>query len=208
MQVIFDFDGTIVDSFQCVVKHANLLASKFHFRIIKEEEIEVLRNLSSVEIIRYLNIPIHLMPLIVYQMRKAIHRELVSLPPIPGMPDIIKALYRKEIALAILTTNSTRNVKTWLLLNDMQHLFNVIYSDYRVFSKATLLKQIIKNYDTNLANIYYIGDETRDISAANENGIQSIAVTWGYNSEQILAQYQPNYIARRPKDILKFIHLA
>jgi phosphoglycolate phosphatase-like HAD superfamily hydrolase len=44
--------------------------------------------------------------------------------------------------------------------------------------------------------------ETRDIEAAQSNDIYSIAVTWGFNSEKILLQHQPHYIARKPEDIL------
>lgn len=59
----------------------------------------------------------------------------------------------------------------------------------------------------NKQHTFYIGDETRDIDAAKQNGIHSIGVTWGFNSEKILAQHQPDYIARKPEDLLAIFEL-
>lgn len=36
----------------------------------------------------------------------------------------------------------------------------------------------------------------------SECNIYSVAVTWGFNSEKILSQRQPHYIAKRPEDIV------
>ena len=48
----------------------------------------------------------------------------------------------------------------------------------------------------------YIGDETRDIEAARNNDLISIAVTWGYNTEQVLQDYSPTYVVHEPNDLL------
>ena len=50
--------------------------------------------------------------------------------------------------------------------------------------------------------MFYIGDETRDIDAAKQCGISAVAVTWGFNSEAIIAKHNPHYLVRHPKDIL------
>ena len=46
MHLIFDFDGTLVDSFCCVIDVFNALAVDFNFRKIVVDEIEDLKNLS------------------------------------------------------------------------------------------------------------------------------------------------------------------
>ena len=63
-------------------------------------------------------------------------------------------------------------------------------------------KKLLKKYKTDKSQTFYIGDETRDIDAAKKNGIYAVAVTWGFNSEKILLQHQPDFIARRPEDLL------
>jgi len=55
------------------------------------------------------------------------------------------------------------------------------------------------------ADTFYIGDETRDIDAAQQCNIPSIAVAWGFNSEQTLMRSKPSYLAKTPHDLLRII---
>jgi phosphoglycolate phosphatase len=109
-----------------------------------------------------------------------------------------------KISLGILTSNSLENVAAWLEHNKIQNLFSFIHVESNYFGKKHVLRKIIKAYQIDKSQAFYIGDETRDIKAAKECGIYSIAVTWGFNSEKILSQQQPHYIARKPEDILNY----
>ncbi len=40
----------------------------------------------------------------------------------------------------------------------------------------------------------YVGDETRDITAAQKSQVQVVAVAWGFNSPQILSQFNPDHL--------------
>jgi phosphoglycolate phosphatase-like HAD superfamily hydrolase len=51
----------------------------------------------------------------------------------------------------------------------------------------------------------YIGDETRDISAAKKINIKMIAVAWGFNSFSVLNQYHPDFLVDHPRDVLNII---
>jgi phosphoglycolate phosphatase len=203
--MLFDFDGTIVDSLNCVVEKANSIAERFRFRKIKQHEIEVLRNLSSQEVVKFLDLPLHLIPLVIYQLRKALYEAMHSLRPITNIRNVLEQIYQSKITLAIVTTNSISNVERWLQLNNMSYFFQFIQSESRTFSKKSLLKRIIAHHNIDITKAFYVGDETRDIHAAHYNNIQSIAVTWGYNSESILIKYKPTYIARQPQDLLKIL---
>ena len=84
----------------------------------------------------------------------------------------------------------------------MDSFFNFIHAESSFFGKKRILRKIIKSYKLDKSKTFYIGDETRDIEAAKECGVYSVAVTWGCNSEKILSQHQPHYIVRKPEDIL------
>ena len=70
MYLIFDFDGTLVDSFHCVVEKLILLADEFNFHKISPHEIDMIRDLPTKEIIRFLQIPLYKIPMIIYRIRK------------------------------------------------------------------------------------------------------------------------------------------
>lgn len=202
MYLIFDFDGTLVNSFKSIVKQFNHLAIEFDFRTVDENNIHTLRDLSSLEIINYLQIPLHKIPNIIYQMRKNLHSEISNLIPIEHLPPVLKNLYDAGFSLGILTSNSQENVKCWLEQHNMTELFKFIHVESNFFTKKNILKKILKIYQIDKAQTFYIGDETRDIEAAKQSDIFSIAVTWGFNSEKALLRSQPHHIARKPEDIL------
>ena len=202
MYLLFDFDGTLVDRFNCVLEKAMLLAEEFSLKTLKRDEIEALRHLSSKELIKFLHVPIYKIPKLIYRMRQHLHDEIPNLPPFPGMYDVIEQLYQSESRLGILTSNSVENVCEWLELHHMRHFFNFIHTEPNYFTKRHLLNKTIRSYKIDKSQAFYIGDETRDIDAARKNKIQSIAVTWGYNSEIALQKYEPSFIAKKPNDLL------
>lgn len=84
----------------------------------------------------------------------------------------------------------------------MEKFFNFIYAKTNFFGKARVLKKIIKLYKMDQSKTFYIGDETGDIEAAKACRVNSIAVTWGFNSEKILSTFKPHYLAKKPEDLL------
>lgn len=202
MYLLFDFDGTLVDSFNCVVEKMNQLAEVFHFRKIEEHEIEQLREMSTKELIKFLKIPFYKIPILIRQIRKLLHKEMPRINPVANISPILEKLYHAEFSLGILTSNSIENVMSWLETHQMSHLFKFIHNESNFVSKKYLLRRTIKKYNIDKSSLFYICDETRDIEAAMKNNVKSVAVTWGYNSEKILSQYQPTFLAKKPEDLL------
>lgn len=207
MELIFDFDGTLVDSFQCVVDKFSQIAHEFNIKPLTLAEINKLRDYSSKELIQFLDIPLYQLPKMLLRMRKLMHAEIKHLAPIADLPEVLNIIYNAGHPMRILTSNSRENVLLWLKTNELEHLFTHVHCEAKFFSKSRRLKRILRAHGINKLQAFYIGDETRDIEAASLNGIRSIAVTWGYNSETILAKSQPSFIARSPKDILRICEL-
>ncbi len=202
LHLIFDFDGTLVDSFDAVIQRFNLLAGEFNFRYIDDHEIDDLKNLTSKELIKHLKIPAYKIPKVILKARALMRGEITKLPAFVNLREVIEKIYGMGIGLGILTSNSSENVNQWLKCNNLQNLFHFIHIESSYFGKKRILRKIIKNYHMDYSRTFYVGDETRDIEAAKASNINSIAVTWGFNSEAVLLQHQPHFIARKPEDIL------
>ena len=207
MYLLFDFDGTLVDSFDCVMEKAILLSEQFHFQKLDIVDIESMRELTSKELLKILKIPIYKIPKLIHHMRKHLRKEMPNLEPAPHIRPVIERLYNAQYSLGIVSSNSVENVSIWLESQQMRHFFNFIHTESHYFSKRYILKKTLKNHKIDSAKTYYICDETRDIEAATKNKIKSVAVTWGYNSEKALLQYHPAHIARHPNDILQICGL-
>lgn len=202
MHLIFDFDGTLVDSFHTALEKLNLLADKFNYRKVKFNEIDRLKNLTSREFIKHLEIPLYKIPKVLLAARKSIRSEMASLASFTNLPDILQQLFNAGYSLGILTSNSKENVAEWLEHQKLNHLFKFIHNESNFFGKKNILRKIIRQYKMDKTEVFYIGDETRDVEAAKDNDIYSVAVTWGFNSEKALVGFDPHYIVRKPEDIL------
>ncbi|ARG96668.1 HAD hydrolase-like protein [Legionella micdadei] len=201
LHLIFDFDGTLVDSFQAVIEKFNLFADIYHYRKISSSELSFLKNLTSKEFINYLGIPRDKIPDVILQIRELLREEIPTLPFFLNVPETLAKLHKLKIGLGILTSNSTENVIEWLKYNNLYHLFDFIHVESSYLDKGIALNQILEVYKIDKTQAFYAGDETRDIDAAKACKISSIAVTWGFNSAQILLKQNPDYIMNKPEDL-------
>lgn len=207
MNLIFDFDGTIADSFQTVVRSFNSLATQYNLKPISDNEIAQLHNLSSEEIIKYFKIPLHQIPSIINQIRTALLAEMKTIPTFTNLPKVLELLFKSGFTLGIITSNSEENVRSWLEHHKLTSLFAFIHIVNDFFGKGHVLQKIIKRYGIDKTSAFYIGDETRDIEAAKDNEIYSVAVAWGFTAEQVLLKSEPHFIAHKPEDLLTMVSL-
>jgi phosphoglycolate phosphatase len=195
--IVFDFDGTLVDSMKATLEIINNLSSVHGFRKVKESEIEAFRKNGSREMIKKLGIPLLKLPRVVFEVRKGINERIETLDPIKGMPKIIKSLNARGYKLGILTSNSSVNVKSFLKRNDLEY-FEFIHSESNIFGKDKVLKRL----KGKLKNLVYVGDETRDIEAGKKCNIKVVAVTWGFNAKRPLFDSKPDWLISDPNELL------
>ncbi|MFA5959932.1 MAG: HAD hydrolase-like protein [Tatlockia sp.] len=204
--LLFDFDGTLADSFCVAMQKLILLADEFNFHKINPTEIEQLKQLTSRELIKFLKIPLYKLPGVLHQARESIRNEIPTLSIFNDLPEVLTELHHLGCCLGIVTSNSSENVSLWLKRHQIQHLFDFIHAESSYFGKKQILKKIIKSHKMESYHTFYIGDETRDVEAAQKCNINAIAVSWGFNSEETLVRSKPNYVAKTPKDILTILN--
>ena len=71
-----------------------------------------------------------------------------------------------------------------------------------IFGKATRFRRVLKRLGFTAAEAISIGDEIRDIDAAEEVGMKSGAVAWGYADVEALRARGAGVIFQKPRDIL------
>lgn len=199
--LIFDFDGTIADTLPVAVHIVNALGDEFGFRQVLAEEFVELKHKSIKELMEMSGLSWYQLPLFVKRARDLFKERLVEVNPILGMPEILVALHKRGYRMGILTSNTEEGVAHFLKMNEV-HLFEFIYAPDSIFGKAKVIKKIMKNYELPASALAMIGDEVRDIEAAQKVGIQSVGVTWGFNSAQLLSKNSPDHIIAEPKELL------
>ncbi|MCP4181568.1 MAG: HAD hydrolase-like protein [bacterium] len=200
---IFDFDGTIADSYPVVVDILKSDYKSFGIDDISSLDEESLRNMSSKQIIKNLSIPYYKIPAFVLKIRKMLRERIESINIIPDIREILSEL-NKENNLIILTSNSEENVSYFCQKFNI-NFFSKIHTENSLFGKADIIKRIIRKDNTRYGKIFYIGDETRDIDAAKKAVIKSVSVSWGYSNREILEEHKPDYIFDSPNELLNIL---
>ncbi|NJK54888.1 MAG: HAD-IA family hydrolase [Pleurocapsa sp. SU_5_0] len=203
--ILFDFDGTIADTYQAIAKITNQLSTEFGYKALNQEELVLIKNLSSREIVRRSEISIFKLPFLVRRVRAELSKEIAELEPIEGITQVLLELKTQGYILGIVTSNNKENVDIFLTKNQLDKLFSYIYSSTTIFGKHRVLNQVIKERQIDKSDIIYIGDETRDIRSARKSLIAVAAVSWGFNAAEILQAHQPDYLVSEPLELLEAI---
>jgi phosphoglycolate phosphatase len=203
--VIFDFDGTIADSFATVIAIAHKLTRRPQLADI--EYVKVMRNkhMGLKHAVLSLNIPRWHLPWLVSRGRRIMSQNIHVIPVFSGIGEVLKKLNQEHYQLFIVTSNSKRNVERFLSEKGLQPYFKKVYGGASLFGKGRLIKKVLSDNSLKPDSAIYVGDEDRDIVMAQQYNLPVIGVTWGYNSEDLLRKHQPTDIVRTPNQLFDAI---
>jgi phosphoglycolate phosphatase len=198
--LIFDFDGTLADSYPWFSHNLNQVAEKYRFRKVKADEQILLRQLHARQIIDYLGISRWKLPMVIAHMRRLMSRDIDSVKLFDGVAELLPTLNKAGIELAIVSSNKLANVEK--VLGSYTRLIRYKECGTRLFGKPRKIRTILRKANTVPVRSLYLGDEIRDTDAARETGLDICSVTWGYNLRNALIDQNPTYIADSVNDIL------
>jgi phosphoglycolate phosphatase len=199
--VIFDLDGTLVDSFPWFLRNVNDVADRFGFRRVAEDDVEALRHASTREILSRLEIPMWKLPVIARHMRRLKAEQAASIALFEGADTMLRALAADGLRLALVSSDSEANAR--VKLGEAAALFDHYDCSASIFGKAAKFRRILARAAVAPARAIAIGDETRDIEAARAAGIACGAVTWGYAAPKALMAHGPDLVFERMEDIAR-----
>jgi phosphoglycolate phosphatase len=202
--LVFDFDGTIADTLGETWRVFNEIAPDYGIRRVNENEIDQLRHLSLKQLLGHLDIPKRRVPTLIARGTTMLRGSITRLSAIEGIPEVLSELRMHVESFGILTSNTSENVDLFLQSHGLREIFDFISSTSKLTGKAKHLKAIRKTFSLRSEEMLYVGDELRDVKAAQKAGVPIAAVTWGFNSYESLAHEKPNFIFEKPRD---FMHL-
>ncbi|PWU23561.1 carotenoid oxygenase [Candidatus Cerribacteria bacterium 'Amazon FNV 2010 28 9'] len=203
--IFFDFDGTIADTLPLSAHLYNEIAPQFGGRLIREEDVEVLRTKNLHELIRLSKIPLIQIPKVVYFMQQKTSASMNTVLPFAGIEEVLKELKKKGKIVGIVTTNSEANVRTFLRTRNLEKYIDFVHAEKALFGKGNMLRHVLKENNASSSQAVYIGDEVRDGEAANKAHISFIAVTWGLNAREAFTKIEPLKIVDSPKRLLQLL---
>jgi len=187
---IFDLDGTLADSFPWFLRVVNNVAREFNFRAVAPDDVERLRGLNSLDILKSLDVPLWKLPRIATRMRALKRAQLGDIPLFHGVPEMLSALTDAGVRLSLVSSDNEANAR--LQLGGNAALFSDFACGASLFGKASKFRRIVKRAGVSPGKTIAIGDEMRDFDAARAAGIAFGGVAWGFAAPSALRALSPD----------------
>ena len=193
--IVFDFDGTLADTFDAIKTIATTEYGEYDI------DIELFRNEGAKGMLKKLNIPRWKLPGMIHNVTSKL-RKNKDVKLFPGIIDLLNTL-KKDYKIGILSSNSKDIINDKLKEYNIEDLFEFVYSESLLFGKHIVLERMCNKHNIYPLDVVYVGDEDRDIVAAKKAEIKTIAVTWGFNSKEKLSREKPDYLVDSPIKIIE-----
>jgi phosphoglycolate phosphatase len=195
MLIIFDLDGTLVDSARCVVAATqeafvqHQLAPPTEEQVVASMGIPIERSFVGWS---GLDDPAHLIADF-REIYKSRSRELITV--FPGIREALQELSDAGHQLAIATSKKREMAELNLTDCDLIHFFVKIIGsndvgNYKPHPESA--QKIIEHTGDSPETVWVVGDSTYDIDMGNAAGCKTCAVTWGAHTGITLAASSPN----------------
>lgn len=197
--LLFDFDGTIADSF--IVVQEVFYEITGQERINDPAEVQRLRKMPMIKAVKELHIKPWQVPGMLIKGRAAMAKHINDIPIFPGMTQTIRKLHAEGYSMYVMSSNSAQNVQSFLKQHSLDTYFTRVYGNIGLLHKAAAIRNVMRRNRFAPEECVYIGDEVRDVEGAKHAGVGIISVPWGYNDEMLLKQHEPDVIVKTPEEI-------
>ena len=198
--IIFDFDGTLADTFPSFVRVFDQAADKYGFKRLDHEHQGVLRGLDARQIMAHHEVPLWKVPAIARFMRARMADDIANIKLFAGIDRVLRDLHAQGVVLTIVTSNSPGNVRA-ILGPELLALFSHVECGASLFGKPSKIRKVLAATGVAPQDAMLIGDEIRDATAAADVGIDFGAVAWGFNDVDSLIALRPHQVFRNVADM-------
>ncbi|KAB7762145.1 HAD hydrolase-like protein [Xanthomonas maliensis] len=176
--IIFDFDGTLADSFGFFLDSQRALAARHGFRAVEAHEVDAARRLSTRALLKASGLPFWRVP----QVAADFIGLMRAAPPMPlfaGIAEVLHALHGQQIRLAVVSSNAVENVQR-ALGPALSERFERIEGGAHLLGKQRALRRVLRSTGVRPDQAIYVGDQVADWEAAQTVRLPFAAVAWGY----------------------------
>ena len=206
--IIFDWDGTLMDSIGLIVESMHV-AGEAHGFTTTEQAVKDIIGLSLMHGIEILYPQASDTQKLAIQQSYAdyyipnSHRTPFFMP----IDDMLLTLKQQDKQLAVATGKKRKGLDRVLEASASRHYFTITRCADESGSKPDpqMLRDILDYTNQPISQAVFIGDSIYDIQMANRLGMTSIAVNYGTASSSELAAEQPTYQVDTPQELVALL---
>ena len=202
--IILDYDGVLIDSLtDAIAVGGDFCRSISHDRVPSEETIGALDIMTYDELAR----SIGLSPGQVERFSSHVFDRFQTISPtmafFPGIESLLHRIASKNIA--IVSGNAKNVISAKLAAHDLAEKITCIYGALEPGDKVEKILKVCSHFGVDVGSSCMIGDSVSDIRYAKCAGVQSIAATWGWQTQDKLIKEQPDFIVNNVRELAALI---
>jgi phosphoglycolate phosphatase len=197
--IIFDFNGTLVNSSELMHEILNGLIQKSRFKCLIAKDFETSQKLPLIKKIKMLIFSIKYQP----RFLRIFNTRLSELEFADGAKAMLTFLNEKEQPFSILSSNSSDMIVQFFQLHGIQ--VGSVFKSQWLLGKKLAIKKFMKQKSCNAENMLYIGDEKRDIEVCNKLGVDIIFVKWGFDAGEDISRYDVKAVVQTPEELIGYL---
>ncbi len=205
--VIFDFDGTLADSYPWFLSIYDSLVERFQLPHLEKTDLEKLRNVEINKLLQDHKISPFKAVMIGGYLKQLMSEQISRVPLVQGMQTVIDALADHGVKMAVVSSNAEVNVRQVLGPNNAARFVD-FECGVAFLGKTAKFLNILRKTGLKPDQALSIGDEVRDLKSSHQAGVAFGAAAWGYTDLDILRAQAPEELFTHPLQILEAIEIT
>ncbi|GAB5500352.1 MAG: HAD-IA family hydrolase [Pseudohongiellaceae bacterium] len=210
MLVIFDWDGTLLNSLAKIAHCMQLAAEDAGLEPCPEDEIRGIIGLGLPEAVATLYPELTKAPTQILSERYSHHFQLKDSRPCefyPGVRETLEVLKSDGHHIAVATGKSRRGLDRVLGNLGWEGYFHATRCADETRSKPhpMMLSELLAELDTGVEDALMVGDTEFDLSMAGQLGMRRVGVSYGAHPHERLSRHQPEAIVDNINELLELI---
>lgn len=213
--VIFDADGTILDTITTISYYVNETLKELGYSTIEEQRYNYLLGYGANHLIKEALREVGA-PLDDAYVEKVLNRynekynanTSYLTKAFDGVDELLVKLRKKDCKLAVLSNKPDPTLQ--LVVEEIfgQGVFDIAMGQMENIRKKPDpegVNLILEKLGIDRTDTYFIGDTEVDIETGKNAQVKTIGVTWGFRTEEEVRREKPDYLAREVSEILDII---
>ena len=205
MLLNFDYDGVIVDSLEQLHSLACQAQASLELgRPPTRYDFATIENLTFLDLGRLIGIPEERISDYAATIFDLQSHDTRSPRLFSGIHTTFRQLAERHI-LVVVTSSQTDTVFQTLERNGIRDTVSQVLGGDLGLAKAERITRACQEFGVEPGKTLMIGDAVSDIREGKRAGVQTVAVTWGFQDRAFLTQESPDYIVNIPEELLAIV---
>lgn len=212
--VIFDLDGTLLDTIEDIKITMNLSLRKFGYPEFSTEEYKYFVGKGVDNLIRQVIKAGNIDDTAFEKLKKSYYdiyheQSKINTRAYAGIRELLDELKAKGISLNVLSNKPHSQTVDVIRHYFKEDIFDEVYGKKEEFSPKPNPESawdLIEKLVLNKEDILYVGDTETDIFTAKNAGLFSVGVLWGFRKEEELIAAGADAIVKNPLEILNLFY--